>query len=73
MSEVDVVLSSTKELDYGDLEAVGIDTSTIAVCKKLRRLAKLDRLRMDETTHRSGINKHLFDYIECQGLDVLGL
>lgn len=48
-----------------------IDTSIIKVCKTIRRLAKLDRLKLDETTHRSGLNKHLFDYIEYCGKDVL--
>jgi hypothetical protein len=59
------------ELTYSDLEERGIDTSNIAVCKKLRNLAKLDRIKLDDTTHRSGLNKHLFDYIEYCDLDVL--
>lgn len=49
----------------------GIDPSVIKVCKTIRKLAKLDRLRLDDTTHRSGLNKHLFDYIEYCGMDVL--
>jgi hypothetical protein len=60
-----------QELIYKDLESKGINTSTIKVCKKLRQLAKLDRLKLDETEHRSGMNKHIFDYIEYTGLDVL--
>ena len=59
------------ELTYADLEEKGISTVNIAVCKRLRRLAKLDRVKIDETEHRSGLNKHLFDYIEYCGLDVL--
>lgn len=39
--------------------------------KKIRQLAKLDRIALDETEHRSGLNKHLFDYIEYCGLNVL--
>ncbi len=60
-----------QELTYADLEIKGIDTSMIAACRKLRRLAKLDRLKLDEEEHRSGLNKHLFAYIEYCGLDVL--
>ena len=58
-------------LTYEDLSDKGIDTSQIAVCKKIRQLAKLDRISLDETEHRSGLNKHLFDYIEYCGLNVL--
>lgn len=59
------------EITYTDAQAEGIDTSMIKVCKKLRNLAKLDRIILDETEHRSGLNKHLFDYIEYCGKDVL--
>lgn len=54
-----------------DASRQGIDMSMTAVCRKLRRLAKLDRLKLDENEHRSGLNKHLFDYIEYCGRDVL--
>lgn len=59
------------ELSYTDIQEKGIDTSMIKVCKKLRGLAKIDKIAMDETEHRSGINKHLFDYIEYCGMGVL--
>lgn len=59
------------ELSYDDLKAEGVEVDTIAVCEKLRRLATLDRIKIDETVHRSGLNKHLFDYIEYCGLDLL--
>lgn len=59
------------ELTYADLEEKGISTVNIAICKRLRRLAKLDRVKLDENEHRSGLNKHLFDYIEYCGLEVL--
>lgn len=59
------------DLTYTDLQNLGIDTSTVKVCKKLRNLAKLNRIILDETEHRSGLNKHLFDYIEYCGLNVL--
>ena len=60
-----------EELTYEDLEKNGIDTSQIKVCKRIRNIAKLDRVTLDETENRSGLNKHLFDYIEYCGLDVL--
>lgn len=60
-----------KELTYTDLENIGISTANIAVCKRLRRLAKLDRIKIDQNEHRSGLNKHLFDYIKYCGMDVL--
>lgn len=59
------------EPTYEDLENNGIDTSHIKVCKRIRNIAKLDRVTLDETEHRSGLNKHLFDYIKYCGLDVL--
>lgn len=59
------------ELTYKEAEDMGIDTSMIKSCKKLRQLAKLDRLRLDNSEHRTGLNKHLFDYVEYCGLDVL--
>ncbi len=67
------ILFSTKScnLSYADLEDQGIDTKYIAVCKKIRQLAKLDRVKLDYSEHRSGLNKHLFDYIEYCGIDVL--
>lgn len=49
----------------------GVDVSMIKTCRKIRKLAKLDRITLDETTHRSGLNKHLFDYIKYCGLEPL--
>ena len=37
------------ELTYEDIEAKGIDISMVKSCKKLRQLAKLDRLKLDES------------------------
>lgn len=59
------------QITYEDAARQGIDMSMTAVCRKLRRLAKLDRLKLDESEHRSGLNRHLFDYIEYCGRDVL--
>ena len=59
------------DMTYELLESKGIDTSMVKVCKKIRNLAKLDRITLDSSTHRSGLNQHLFDYIEYCGLDTL--
>ena len=50
---------------------LGIDLTMIKVCRRFRHLAKLDRLRIDMTEHRSGLNKHLFGYIEYCGMTSL--
>lgn len=59
------------DMTYKEAQEKGIDTSMVKVCKKLRNLAKLDRIVLDTTQHRSGLNKHLFDYIVYCGYDVL--
>ncbi len=41
------------------------------LAKKLRKLARLDRLKLDETEHASGLNLHLFKYLDYIGLDKL--
>ncbi len=43
------------DMTYELLEAEGIDTSMIKVCKKIRNLAKLNRIVLDNSTHRSGL------------------
>lgn len=48
----------------------GVGMSMVNICRQIRKLAKLDRLSLDESTHRSGLNRHLFSYIEYCGLDV---
>lgn len=53
-----------------EAEEKGISMEMVRVCKELRKLAKLDRIQLDETVHRSGINKHLYSYIEYCGLNV---
>jgi len=50
-----------------EAEESGIDLSMITVCKKLRQLAKLERVRLDETGHQSELNRHLLDYIKYCG------
>lgn len=61
----------SKAESYKILEDMGINMSSISVCKKIRNLAKLDRISLDTSVHRSGLNKHLFDYIEYCGINVL--
>ena len=39
--------------------------------RKLRRLARLDRIVLDESQHASGLNLHLFKYLDYIGLDKL--
>ena len=53
-----------------DAEQYGISMEMVGVCREIRKLAKLDRIQLDETTHRSGLNKHLYSYIEYCGVDV---
>lgn len=66
-----MITEGIREITIEDAKQNGIQTETVAVCKKIRRLAKLDRLSLDQTEHRSGLNKHLFRYIEYCGKDVL--
>ena len=39
--------------------------------RRLRRLARLSRIRLDETEHASGLNLHLLKYLDSLGLDRL--
>ncbi|MCR4684195.1 MAG: helix-turn-helix domain-containing protein [Lachnospiraceae bacterium] len=41
------------------------------LARRLRRLARLDRLQLDESKHASGLNLHLFKYLDFLGLDKL--
>lgn len=41
------------------------------LARRLRRLARLDRLQLDESEHASGLNLHLFKYLDFLGLDKL--
>lgn len=50
---------------------MGFDTSTISVCKKIRYLSRLDRIFLDNETKSSPQSKHLFEYIDFCGKDVL--
>ena len=56
-----------REISEEEARKIGIYLSMVGICKKLRKLAKLDRLQLDETTHRSQLNLHLFKYIKYCG------
>jgi hypothetical protein len=68
---MDLNSSLSEDLTFEQVKQFGVDTSMIAVCRKLRRLAKLDRLKIDDTQHWSGLNKHLFDYVNYCGRNML--
>lgn len=53
-----------------EAERNGVSMAMVKVCKEIRRLAKLDRIQLDESVHRSGLNKHLYSYIAYCGMDV---
>lgn len=53
-----------------EAEKNGVSMEMVRVCKEIRKLAKLDRIKLDETVHRSGLNKHLYSFIEYCGIDV---
>lgn len=63
--------NNEKSFSSEDVEKLGIDLSMINVCKKLRRLAKLERITFDETRCCSQLNQHLFNYISYCGYNVL--
>lgn len=48
------------------------DSELINVCAKIRRLAKLDRLQVQEDEHaaNNGLNTHLFNYLWYCGKDI---
>ena len=53
-----------------EAEQNGISMKMVGICREIRNLAKLDRIQLNETTHRSGLNKQLYSYIEYCGIDV---
>lgn len=60
-----------QSLTRADAVSMGLDISMVSICKKIRRYAKLDRLQLDESLHRSELNRHLFSYMEYCGCGVL--
>lgn len=59
-----------KIISIMEAEQNGVSMENVKVCRDIRNLATIDRIKLDETLHRSELNKHLFSYIEYCGLDV---
>lgn len=59
-----------KIFEKGITEGFGscIDVSIVKVCKKIRQLAKLERIRVEIDEQIEGINKHFVEYVEYSGL-----
>ncbi|MBE5826364.1 MAG: helix-turn-helix transcriptional regulator [Butyrivibrio sp.] len=58
----------------GQGEAAAADTDLLVkkqLTRKLRRLARLSRITLDESEHSSGLNRHLFRYLDYLGIDKL--
>ena len=50
----------------------GINLDSVDYCRQIRRLAQLDRVRLDDSEHNiNKENRHLFSYIEYCGLEPL--
>lgn len=47
-----------------------IDKSIVSICKKIRRIAREGRLKIDKSSHTDSRNTHLFKYIEFCNLSV---
>ena len=45
------------------------EANIINVCKKIRKLAQLDRISLDISEHRDARNTHLFKYLDYCGVD----
>ena len=63
-------MSNDNFITVVEAEQNGVSMETVRVCKEIRKLAQLDRITLDESIHRSGLNKHLYAYIEYCGMDV---
>jgi hypothetical protein len=64
ISNADIIIK------VSEAEQNGISMKMVGICREIRNLAKLDRIQLYETTHRSGLNKQLYSYIEYCGIDV---
>lgn len=59
----------TKDDDI--ISRYNVNIQNVSLCKKIRNLGKLDRIKLDESEHRSGLNKHLLQYLEYCGVTPL--
>ena len=65
-------IDTTNIVSYIDTEPIAKELSIKkTLCKRLRRLARLDRIRLDESEHASELNLHLFRYLDFLGIDKL--
>lgn len=70
----ELINSLTRSNTNGNTEQIESDyelTSKKILAKKLRRLARLERIKLDETEHVSGFNLHLFKYLDYLEMDKL--
>lgn len=69
---VDVGIDISTDADDGENYETDVEfTIRKQLALRLRHLAKLDRLRIDESEHASGLNLHLFKYLDYCGVDKL--
>ena len=52
-----------RELNYTDL--IQRDIDIVNTCRLIRRLAMLEKIKIDTSESMNDLNKHLFDYIAC--------
>ena len=65
-----MISNAENVIKVSEAEQNGISMEMVSICREIRNLAKLDRIQLDETTQQSGLNKHLYSYIEYCGVDV---
>lgn len=67
-----MIVYRSEEDDIVDTDDDYVDSELVNVCLRIRRLAKLDRLQIQESEHSSnnGLNTHLFSYLRYCGKDL---
>ena len=75
MLSLDYNVSGRLAVSDADQHSVFPDVKSLSdgkmLCKRLRRLARLDRIRLDESEHASKLNLHLLKYMDFLGIDKL--
>lgn len=66
-----MIYDNIKEISENKALELGVHMDTVKVCETIRKLAKLNRLSFEDLDrdHRSGLNRHLFGYLEYCGVD----
>ncbi len=59
-------------ITVAEAENLGVRMDSVSVCREIRKLAKLDRIELDESVHRSSLNTHLFSFIRYCGMEPRG-